>query len=73
MTRRLTAMPAIVLCTTVACSDGSGPNGIPQGLAGTIGGPNFPGVDFGGAYRRVPQLPFVNPARFPAGAREFTR
>ena len=32
-------------------------------LIGTIGGPSFPGVDFGGADRRVPELPFVNPAR----------
>ena len=30
---------------------------------GTAGGPNFPGIDFGGADRRVPQLAFVNPAR----------
>jgi hypothetical protein len=32
-------------------------------LIGTVGGPSFPGVDFGGADRRVPKLAFVNPAR----------
>lgn len=30
---------------------------------GTVGGPSFPGVDYGGADRRVPQLAFVNQAR----------
>jgi hypothetical protein len=32
-------------------------------LIGTVGGPSFPGFDFGGADRRVPPLDFVNPAR----------
>jgi hypothetical protein len=32
-------------------------------LIGTIGGPTIPGVDWGGADRRVPKLAFVNPSR----------
>lgn len=32
-------------------------------LIGTIAGPSFPGVDYGGYDRRIPQLAFVNPAR----------
>jgi hypothetical protein len=40
-------------------------------LLGTTGGAQFPGLDYGGADRRVPPLPFVNPARSYGNDSEF--
>lgn len=38
---------------------------------GTAGGPAFPGIDYGGADRRVPELAFVNPGRSSGGDPDF--